>query len=110
VLALAATFLMALRGMARGLRVVAALGVAALVWAWAVAQYPYLLPFDLTISAGAGAAATLHWLIGWFVVAAITVIPLLILLFVLDQRGDLSEDPATSVGAAADPHDTGGTR
>ena len=45
---------MALRGRARGLRVVAALGVGALVWAWAVAQYPYLLPFRLTISQGAG--------------------------------------------------------
>ncbi len=51
---------------ARGLRVVAALGVAALVWAWAVAQYPYLLPFSLTISAGAGAGATMDWLLGWF--------------------------------------------
>ncbi|HEY2791606.1 MAG TPA: cytochrome d ubiquinol oxidase subunit II [Micromonosporaceae bacterium] len=96
VLALAATLVMAMRGIGRGLRIVAALGVAALVWAWAVAQYPYLLPFRLTIAAGAGASVTLHWVLGWFVVAVIVVIPLLVLLYVLDQRGDLGEDPTTS--------------
>jgi cytochrome d ubiquinol oxidase subunit II len=103
VLALAATFVMAVRGVVRGMRVVAALGVAALVWAWAVAQYPYLLPFSLTISAGAGATVTMKWLIGWAVVALVTVVPLLILLYVLDQRGNLGEDPATSVSEPDDP-------
>ncbi len=101
VLALAVTFVMALRGKARGLRVVAALGVAALIWAWAVAQYPYLLPFGLTISAGAGASITMDWLIGWFIVAVVTVIPTLIFLYVLDQRGDLGEDPTTSASETA---------
>ena len=55
-LALAATFLLAARGVVRGLRLVAAVGVAGLVWAWGVAQYPYLLPFSLTIADGAGCA------------------------------------------------------
>jgi cytochrome d ubiquinol oxidase subunit II len=96
VLALALTFLIALRGRARWLRVAAALGVACLVWAWAVAQYPYLLPFSLTISDGAGANATMDWLLGWFGVAAVTVIPLIIVLYTLDQRGNLVEDPTTS--------------
>jgi cytochrome d ubiquinol oxidase subunit II len=96
-LALGATFVMGLRGIARGMRIVAALGVGALVWAWAVAQYPYLLPFDLTVSAGAGASITLKWVLGWFGVAVVTVIPLLVLLYTLDQRGVLGEDPMTSV-------------
>jgi cytochrome d ubiquinol oxidase subunit II len=96
--ALGTTFFMAVRGIARGLRIVAAVGVAALVWAWAVGQYPYLLPFDLTVAAGAGASITLKWVLGWFGVAVVTVIPLIILLYTLDLRGVLVEDPMTSHG------------
>jgi cytochrome bd ubiquinol oxidase subunit II len=93
VLALAASFLLVRRGVVRGLRVVGALGVAALVWSWAVAQAPYLLPFSLTIADGAGAPATLSWLLVWAGIAALTVVPLLVLLYVIDQRGRLGEDP-----------------
>jgi cytochrome d ubiquinol oxidase subunit II len=96
VVALLAAFVMARRGVARGLRVVAAVGVGALVWAWAVAQYPYLLPFRLTISDGAGSTTSMKWLLGWFIVALVTVIPMLIILYTLDQRGHLGEDPGTS--------------
>jgi len=100
VLALGAAFVMAWRGIARGLRVVAAVGVGALVWAWAIAQYPYLLPFRLTIAQGAGSPTTMKWLLGWFIVVLVTVIPMLIVLFTLDQRGHLGEDPGTSRLAA----------
>jgi cytochrome d ubiquinol oxidase subunit II len=109
-LALVASFLLAARGRVRGLRLVAAAGVAALVWAWGVAQYPYLLPFSLTISAGAGATVTMHWILAWFVVAVVLVGPALALLFTLDRRGDVGEDPTTSrptrpiPAAAEDPH------
>ena len=96
VLALGVAFVMAARGVARGMRVVAAVGVGALVWAWAVAQYPYLLPFRLTISEGAGSSTSMKWLLAWFLVALVTVIPLLIVLYTLDQRGHLGEDPRTS--------------
>jgi len=96
VVALIAAFVMARRGVARGLRVVAAVGVGALVWAWAVAQYPYLLPFRLTISDGAGSTTSMKWLLAWFVVALVTVVPMLIVLYTLDQRGHLGEDPRTS--------------
>jgi cytochrome d ubiquinol oxidase subunit II len=96
VLALAATFVLARRGVVRGLRVVAALGVAALVWAWGVAQYPYLLPFTLTIADGAGAPVTQRWVLAWFVVAVLVAVPVLVLLLVLDQRGRLGEDPTTA--------------
>jgi len=94
--ALAAVFWLAARGTVRGVRLVAGVGVAALVWAWAVAQYPYLLPFSLTIEAGAAPSVTLGWILGWFVVSLLLVVPALILLFVLDQRADLAEDPTTS--------------
>jgi cytochrome bd ubiquinol oxidase subunit II len=107
-LALAASFLLAARGMVRGLRLVAAAGVAMLVWAWAVAQYAYLLPFSLTINAGAAAAVTLHWLLVWFVVALLLVAPALSLLYLLDHRSHLGEDPTTSrpeheAGPTAEP-------
>ena len=41
------------RGARRGARALAVGAVAAVIWAWGVAQYPYLLPETLTISAGA---------------------------------------------------------
>jgi cytochrome d ubiquinol oxidase subunit II len=96
VVALAVTFVLALRGRTRRIRIPAVIGVAALVWAWGVAQYPYLLPFSMTISSGAGASQSLHWMLIWFLVALVTVVPLLVVLFVLDQRGELGEDPTMS--------------
>lgn len=89
---LAATFLLAGRGTPRGTRITAAAGVAALVWTWGVAQYPYLLPFQLTIDDGAGADVTQRWLLAWFVVALLVIGPALLLLYTLDQRSALGED------------------
>jgi cytochrome d ubiquinol oxidase subunit II len=97
VLALGATFWLAARGRGgRGIRPAAVVGVAALVWAWAVAQYPYLLPFTLTIEDGAGAAATMRWVLVWFAVAVVLVGPALVVLYSLDQKDHLGEDPTTS--------------
>ncbi len=70
--------------------------MAALVWAWAVAQYPYLLPFTLTIEQGAAAPVTMRWVLVWFIVAVVLVGPALVLLYTLDQRDRLGEDPTTS--------------
>jgi cytochrome bd ubiquinol oxidase subunit II len=110
--ALTGFFVLAVRGRLRGLRLVAGLGVAALVWAWAVAQYPYLLPFSLTIQDGAAPAVTLGWILAWFVVSLVLVVPALTMLFVLDQRADLGEDPTTSRpsgdGSPAYPSPAGG--
>jgi cytochrome d ubiquinol oxidase subunit II len=94
--ALGATFWLAARGRWRGIRPTAVVGVAALVWAWAVAQYPYLLPFTLTIEQGAGAPATVRWVLVWFAVAVLLVVPALALLYTLDQKDRLGEDPTTS--------------
>ncbi|GAA4610039.1 cytochrome d ubiquinol oxidase subunit II [Actinoplanes octamycinicus] len=108
VLALAGSFLLATGIRVWLMRLVAAAGIAALVWAWAVAQYPYLLPFTLTVSEGAASAVTLRWLLIWFVAALVLVIPALILLFRLDQRGELGEESAESLGdVVPDPQGVG---
>ena len=46
------------RAARRGARELAVGAVVAIIWGWGVAQYPYLLPTDLTIAAGAGTDAT----------------------------------------------------
>jgi cytochrome bd ubiquinol oxidase subunit II len=99
VLALVLAFFLAVRGTVRGLRLVSAIGVAALIWAWAFSQAPYLLPFTLTISDGAGAGPTLRWLLAWSGIAFLLIVPALILLYTLDQRTTaLGEDPLTARG------------
>jgi cytochrome d ubiquinol oxidase subunit II len=80
------------RGLTQGTRVVAAFSVALVVAAWGIAQYPYLLPFSLDIDNGAGSPATMKWVLIWFLIALVTVIPALVLLLFLDQRGELIEE------------------
>jgi cytochrome d ubiquinol oxidase subunit II len=79
------------RGVVWGTRALAVAAVVAVLAGWGVAQYPYLLPTSLTIEAGAGAPGTLAWVLVVFLAAAVTAVPALIFLFVLDQRGRLSE-------------------
>jgi cytochrome d ubiquinol oxidase subunit II len=77
-------------------RVAAVGAVAAVVWGWGVAQWPYLLPTSVTIDQGAAPDATLWSVVVVTLVAAVTVVPALVLLYVLDQRGEL--EPATGTG------------
>jgi cytochrome d ubiquinol oxidase subunit II len=86
-----ATLVLLRRGARRGIRVLAVLAVVAIVWGWGAAQYPYLLPTSLTVSAGAGTDATLTTLLAVFGVAVLLVVPALALLFRLDQRNLLEE-------------------
>jgi cytochrome bd ubiquinol oxidase subunit II len=79
------------RGAERGARVLALGAVAAVIWGWGAAQYPYLLPESLTISAGAAANDTLVEILIVFGVAVLLVIPSLGLLYVLTQRSMLEE-------------------
>jgi cytochrome d ubiquinol oxidase subunit II len=81
------------RGAKRGIRELAVGAVVAVIWGWGVAQYPYLLPTDLTIAAGAGTSATLGMVLGVFVVAVILVIPSIGLLYTLTQRSLLENEP-----------------
>jgi cytochrome d ubiquinol oxidase subunit II len=72
-------------------RLAAAGSVAAVAWAWAVAQWPYLLPTRLTVDGAAGDPDTLRWVLVIFVAAIVVVAPALVLLFTLAQRGRLEE-------------------
>ncbi len=58
----------------------------AVIWGWFVAQFPYLLPTHLRIDQAIGATATQTEILVVFGVAAITAVPALILLYVLQQR------------------------
>jgi cytochrome bd ubiquinol oxidase subunit II len=75
----------------RGARPLAVCAVVAVIWAWGVAQYPYLLPEQLTIADGAGASATLTSVLIVFGVAVVLVVPAIALLFRLAQRGVIEE-------------------
>jgi cytochrome d ubiquinol oxidase subunit II len=51
------------------------------LWAWAVGQWPYLVPPDLTISEAAAPAATLTALLDVIGIGALILMPSLWLLF-----------------------------
>ncbi len=79
------------RGGRRGARPLAVGAVAAVIWAWGAAQYPYLLPETLTISDGAADHDTLIEVLIVFGVAVLLVLPALGLLYALSQRSVLEE-------------------
>jgi cytochrome d ubiquinol oxidase subunit II len=97
-------------GRPTGIRAIAALGVAAVVWGWGVAQYPVLLPGTAVTLTNAGAPqATLVALIVWSVIVALLIGPSFALLFTLQGRRLLHADEAealpavTSVGQTQPP-------
>jgi cytochrome d ubiquinol oxidase subunit II len=65
--------------------------VASVIWAWGVAQHPYLLPEKLTIAAAAAPSDSLKVLLIVFGVAVAVVLPSLGLLFVLVNRNLVEE-------------------
>ncbi|HEX3905069.1 MAG TPA: cytochrome d ubiquinol oxidase subunit II [Polyangia bacterium] len=73
----------------RGTRALAVIAVVTMLAGWGVAQHPYLLPTSLTFEAAAGAPRSLGWLVVVFLIACVTAVPALALLFVLDQRSKL---------------------
>jgi cytochrome d ubiquinol oxidase subunit II len=80
-------------GRPRGGRVLAAAGVAAVIWGWGVAQYPVLLPGTAVTLSNAGAPhATLVAIVVLFVVAVVIVGPSFALLFSLQGRRLLHTD------------------
>ncbi len=87
----AATIVLLARRITRGTRVLAAGAVVAMLAGWGVAQYPFLLPGSLTLADAAGAPRTLGLLLVVFLIAGVTVVPALALLFTLDQRSRLRE-------------------
>ena len=73
------------------LRTLAFGAVAAVVLGWGVAQYPYMLGTHLSIDAAAAPSPTLASMLVVFGLAAVLVVPSLLLLFLLQQRGALEE-------------------
>ncbi|HZC26387.1 MAG TPA: cytochrome d ubiquinol oxidase subunit II [Actinopolymorphaceae bacterium] len=76
--------------------------VGSAVFAWGVAQRPYLLPTTLTVEQGASSAPTLHWLVIVAVVALVLVTPPLLLLYRLDIGGALEADHDQDLSRTAD--------
>jgi cytochrome bd ubiquinol oxidase subunit II len=72
------------------LRISAALAVVAVVAAWGLAQYPYLLPRSLTLARGSAPASSLDAELVVMVMAAVLVVPSFVYLYWLQQRGRLS--------------------
>ena len=73
-------------------RYVAALAVVAVLWGWATGQYPWMLEHQLTID---GAAAPHTTLVAGLVAlgaGSVLLVPALVWLLVLVQRGDLAAD------------------
>jgi cytochrome d ubiquinol oxidase subunit II len=77
-------------------RGIAALGIAAVIWGWGVAQYPTLLPrTNVTLSNGGAPHPTLVAIIVLAVTVTVVIVPCFVLLFALQSRHLLQaeEDP-----------------
>jgi cytochrome bd ubiquinol oxidase subunit II len=99
-------FAMLTAGRLQGVRVVAALGIAAVVWGWGVALYPVLLPgTPLTLTNAGAPHATFVALIVVFIIAVVLIGPSFVLLFTLQSRRVLGavEQAAPPAGRAAQP-------
>jgi cytochrome bd ubiquinol oxidase subunit II len=82
-------------------RITALLAVAAVVFGWGVAQYPFLIVDVVTIDQAAGATATLWGLLIVFGITAITVVPSLVYLYWVTQRSTWLSGVAADVDATA---------
>src|SRR4051812_49194042 len=69
-----------------GARVLAVAAVGSLVLAWGVAQWEYLLPESLTVSAAAAPSGTIVAVLVATGLAVLLVVPAFVLLYVLDQK------------------------
>jgi cytochrome d ubiquinol oxidase subunit II len=73
-------------------RVSAALAVSAVIWGWAVAQSPQLLPGAISIEDAAAPRATLVAVVVSLAIGALVLVPSLALLFRLVLRGRLDKE------------------
>jgi cytochrome d ubiquinol oxidase subunit II len=74
------------------------LAVASVIVGWGVAQWPYILPTSLKVSDAAAPSGTLAAILVVTGIAAVTIVPALVLLYTLDQRsllpGEGADEPA----------------
>ncbi|MFD9368126.1 cytochrome d ubiquinol oxidase subunit II [Streptomyces sp. NPDC060020] len=99
-----ATGLFVLRGQTHWARFSAVGIVGAAVFAWGLAQRPYLIPTSLSVADAAGDSQTLLWLSVVSLVALLLVAPAVFFLYWLDTHGEL--EPLTD----SDLRRTGPTR
>jgi len=71
-------------------RVAAAAQVSLILWGWALSQYPYILPPDLSIASAAAPAATLRVVLAALVAGAVLLLPSLYYLFRIFKMGNPS--------------------
>jgi cytochrome d ubiquinol oxidase subunit II len=76
----------------KGARAAAVAAVGGLLLAWGVAQWDYVLPRTLTVSAGAAPTATIGSVLVASGLAVILIVPAFVVLYVLDQRTLLPEE------------------
>jgi cytochrome d ubiquinol oxidase subunit II len=76
----------------RGGRVAAVMAVGALMVAWGIAQWDYILPETLTVSAAAAPSGTITAVLIAAILALILIVPSFAMLYVLDQRSMLREE------------------
>ncbi|MEU9083606.1 cytochrome d ubiquinol oxidase subunit II [Streptomyces sp. NPDC048357] len=84
-----ATALLVLRGRTHWARFAAVGTVGAAVFAWGLAQRPYLIPTSLSVADAAGDSQTLIWLSVVSLVALLLVAPAVFFLYWLDTHGEL---------------------
>ena len=81
-------------------RIAAAAQVSFILWGWALAQYPYLVPDALTIRAAAAPRVTLVLLLWGLAIGAVVLVPSLVYLFRMVRRLDAApERGQTPVGS-----------
>ena len=68
-------------------RVAAVAQVSLILWGWALSQYPYILPPDLSIADAAAPAVTLRLALGTLALGAVVLLPSLYSLFRIFKRG-----------------------
>ena len=69
-------------------RITAALAVVAVLWGWAVAQYPYVLLGAVTVNSAAAPSATLVVLVVSLSIGSVLLLPALALLYTMFQASD----------------------
>jgi cytochrome bd ubiquinol oxidase subunit II len=95
------SLLLLLRDATRYARFLSVLAVASIIWGWGVAQWPYILPTTLKLSDAAAPSGTLTAVVVVFVIAAVTIVTSLALLYVLDQRSLLAGEGAAPMAHEA---------
>jgi cytochrome d ubiquinol oxidase subunit II len=87
-------------------RFVAALGVAAVIWGWGIAQYPVLLPgTGITLYNAGAPPSTLDAVFAVFLIAVVLLGPAFVLLFILQSRRMLTTDESAMASPPLPAHD-----